>query len=87
MPFSDSNFMLTFKPVVETLGCVAAGYRLAGEDLDRICCQHLYARDRMLMLGHNQTERWSLRCCRPQPCAFELTLAAPGAALQARSSL
>ena len=33
---------------IETLGCVAAGYRLAGENLDRICCRHLYASDRLL---------------------------------------
>ena len=29
-------------------GCHAAGYRLAGADLDRICCRHLYGADRML---------------------------------------
>jgi len=29
-------------------GCRAAGYRLAGADLDHVCCRHLYADDRML---------------------------------------
>lgn len=30
-------------------GCEAAGYRLAGADLEHICCRHLYGNDRMLV--------------------------------------
>jgi hypothetical protein len=30
------------------LGCKAAGYRLAGPELDHVCCRHLYGNDRML---------------------------------------
>lgn len=29
-------------------GCHEAGYRLAGEPLDHVCCRHLYGSDRML---------------------------------------
>lgn len=29
-------------------GCAAAGYRLAGQALDHVCCRHLRAEDRML---------------------------------------
>lgn len=29
-------------------GCDAAGYRLAGETLDRLCARHLYGSDRMI---------------------------------------
>ena len=29
-------------------GCEAAGYRLAGEDLDRLCARHLYGSDRLI---------------------------------------
>jgi hypothetical protein len=29
-------------------GCEAAGYRLAGDDLEWVCCRHLYGSDRML---------------------------------------
>lgn len=31
------------------LGCEAAGYRLAGADLEHVCCRHLYGNDRMLI--------------------------------------
>lgn len=30
------------------LGCKAAGYRLAGPELDHVCCRHLYGNDRLL---------------------------------------
>ena len=30
-------------------GCEAGGYRLAGVLLDRLCCRHLYADDRMIV--------------------------------------
>jgi len=30
------------------LGCKAAGYRLAGAELDHVCCRHLYGNDRLL---------------------------------------
>lgn len=29
-------------------GCAAAGYRLSGTVLDRVCCRHLYGADRLL---------------------------------------
>ena len=35
---------------LEDRGCEAAGYRLSGEVLDHICCQHLYGQDRMLII-------------------------------------
>jgi hypothetical protein len=35
---------------LEHLGCEAAGYRLAGEVLDHICCRHLRGEDRMLIM-------------------------------------
>ncbi len=31
------------------LGCEAAGYRLAGAELEHVCCRHLYGNDRMLI--------------------------------------
>ena len=34
-------------------GCEAGGYRLAGEMLNRLCCRHLYAADRMLIAWPN----------------------------------
>lgn len=34
---------------LEAEGCTAAGYRLAGDLLDHICCRHLYSNDRMLI--------------------------------------
>ncbi|MGH9245366.1 MAG: hypothetical protein ACRD29_13815 [Acidimicrobiales bacterium] len=33
---------------MEDIGCEAAGYRLAGDELDHICCRHLYGEDRLL---------------------------------------
>lgn len=33
---------------LEDRGCEAAGYRLAGDELDHICCRHLYGDDRLL---------------------------------------
>ncbi|MGQ0743467.1 MAG: hypothetical protein ACT4OS_03850 [Acidimicrobiales bacterium] len=33
---------------LEDRGCDAAGYRLAGQGLDHICCRHLYGDDRLL---------------------------------------
>lgn len=33
---------------IEGRGCDAAGYRLAGGDLEHICCRHRYASDRIL---------------------------------------
>lgn len=33
---------------LENRGCEAAGYRLAGDELDHICCRHLYGEDRLL---------------------------------------
>lgn len=33
---------------LEAEGCKAAGYRLAGDELDHICCRHLYGDDRLL---------------------------------------
>lgn len=35
---------------LEHQGCRAAGYRLTGDTLDRICCRHLYASHRMLIM-------------------------------------
>lgn len=37
-------------------GCVAAGYRLAGVDLEHICCRHLYGNDRMLVTWPTATK-------------------------------
>ena len=33
---------------LEDRGCEAAGYRLAGAELDHVCCRHLYGDDRLL---------------------------------------
>jgi hypothetical protein len=41
---------------IEERGCEAAGYRLAGEELDRICCRHLYASDRLLTVWPGSDE-------------------------------
>lgn len=35
---------------IENQGCRAAGNRLTGDQLDHICCRHLYRNDRMLIM-------------------------------------
>ena len=44
------NAALRVLTELESRGCSAAGYRLAGELFDQVCCRHLYGTDRMLIL-------------------------------------
>ena len=40
---------------LEVRGCEAAGYRLAGGQLEHVCCRHLHGADRMLTVWPDET--------------------------------
>jgi hypothetical protein len=41
---------------LEDRGCEAAGYRLAGDQLDHVCCRHLHGSDRLLTVWPGQEQ-------------------------------